>query len=79
MNRSDSFLIMALVANVRQAANRICFIQWIIRDLNPGPIGYEPTALTNWIILKNAEVVNKFICVFLCFLRLCEPHARKAE
>ncbi len=47
MNRSDSFLIMALVANVRQAAIRICVIQWIIRDLNPGPIGYEPTALTN--------------------------------
>ena len=20
---------------------------WAIRDLNPGPIGYEPTALTN--------------------------------
>ena len=22
--------------------------QWTLRDLNPGPTGYEPVALTNW-------------------------------
>ena len=26
----------------------LTFSWWALRDLNPGPIGYEPTALTNW-------------------------------
>ncbi len=26
---------------------RVMSIWWTIRDSNPGPIGYEPTALTN--------------------------------
>ena len=25
----------------------LLFFWWAIRDLNPGPIGYEPIALTN--------------------------------
>lgn len=25
-----------------------CDAQWALRDSNPRPIGYEPTALTNW-------------------------------
>ncbi len=27
--------------------NKIHFFWWAIRDLNPGPAGYEPDALTN--------------------------------
>ena len=28
-------------------------IQWAFRDLNPGPIGYEPTALTTELKALN--------------------------
>ena len=39
-------------------------IQWAFRDLNPGPIGYEPTALTTelkalnhqWLLKKDGDL-----------------------
>ena len=32
--------------------------KWILGDSNPGPIGYEPTALTNWA--KDPSIENLF-------------------
>ena len=52
---------------------------WATRDSNPGPFGYEPSALTNWasgpyvshsrattaMISKNEPVVNNFFKFFV--------------
>ena len=33
-------------------------VWWAFRDLNPGPIGYEPTALTTELKAQNIPVVG---------------------
>ena len=34
-------------------------MQWAFRDLNPGPIGYEPTALTTELKALNPQWLEK--------------------
>ena len=34
-------------------------IQWAFRDLNPGPIGYEPTALTTELKALKPSYLRK--------------------
>ena len=34
-------------------------IQWAFRDLNPGPIGYEPTALTTELKALSPQRLKK--------------------
>ena len=34
-------------------------IQWAFRDLNPGPIGYEPTALTTELKALDPQWLKK--------------------
>ena len=51
-NRFSNYVILSFVSEAKLK-------WWIVRDLNPGPTGYEPVALTNW-----ANDPYYYICIY---------------
>ena len=43
----DTGIFSPLLYQLSYLGKLLIFIWWAIRDLNPGPAGYEPDALTN--------------------------------